>query len=89
MTKIIKKETEKNMHSHNEVLDFLDKHLGKVFSKEAQKRLETKGVSISRSMINNIRSGQTTNWAVLEVLAEMAHENKESKGRVAELVNNK
>ena len=88
MTKIIKKETEENMHSHKQTLVFLKDHLASGYSEEAERRLKKKGITVSRTMIRNIKSGLNINWKVLEVLAEIALESKTAKEKVAALINN-
>jgi len=88
MTNIIKKETESNMHSHNDIIEFLNDYLKYGYTKEAKKRLALKGIEMESSMIRNIKSGYTENWKVLEVLAEIATENKNSQEKTKALISN-
>tara|TARA_R110002050_G_scaffold69507_2_gene150309 strand:+ start:472 stop:741 length:270 start_codon:yes stop_codon:yes gene_type:complete len=88
MTKITKNKTDKNMHSHKETLEFLSAYLKKGYAVEAQARLKKKSIPISTTMIRNIKSGDSIDWKVLEVLAEMALEIKKAKEKVEHLVSN-
>lgn len=88
MTKIIKNKTDQDMHSHKETLAFLSTYLKKGYALEAKTRLKRKRINMSTSMIRNIKSGENINWKVLEVLAEMALENKKAKEKVEHLVSN-
>lgn len=76
------------MHSHKDVLDFLDEHLRYGYVKECKKRLLNQSLEVSNGYIRNVKSGVQTDWKVLEVLAEIASENKAAKDRVAELISN-
>lgn len=76
------------MHSHKETLAFLSTYLKKGYALEAKARLKKKGIPISTTMIRNIKSGDSINWKVLEVLAEMALEIKKAKEKVEHLVSN-
>lgn len=88
MTNIAKISTDENMHSHKDVLAFLDEYLRYGYVKECKKRLLKQSVDVTHGHIRNVKSGVRTDWKVLEVLAEIASENKAAKDRVAELINN-
>jgi glutamyl/glutaminyl-tRNA synthetase len=87
MTNIINNQTPTDVHSHKEALLFLEAYLGRGYRAEAQSRLERLGITMSTTMIRNIKIGETIDWKVLEVLAEMALENKRAKEKVSELIN--
>lgn len=76
------------MHSHKEVLDFLNQHLKYGYVKEAKKRLSTKELEYSAGSIRNIKNGIVEDWIVLNVLAEIALENKTAKQTVHQLISN-
>lgn len=88
MTNIIKNTPAENVHSHKEVLDFLKVHLKYGYVKEAKSRLLKKGLDYSSGRIRNIKSGIVEDWIVLNILAEIALENKTAKETVSELINN-
>lgn len=88
MTNINKISDEQDVHSHNEVLDFLKEHLRYGYVKEAKSRLKKKSLNYKDGDIRNIKSGIVTDWKVLEILAEMARENQLAKERVEKLIVN-
>ncbi|WP_027064549.1 hypothetical protein [Maribacter sp. Hel_I_7] len=88
MTNIIKNTPAENVHSHKEVLDFLKEHLKYGYVKEAKSRLAKKQLTYSSGSIRNIKSGIVEDWIVLNVLAEIALENKTAKRTVSNLISN-
>lgn len=88
MSNIDKKYTDENMHSHNQALEFLDEYLLKGYAGVCQKRLMAKNLEYDIRAIRRVKNGQTEDWKVLEVLAEIALENKTAKEKVEELINN-
>ena len=88
MTKINKKIADSDVHSHNDVVAFLDKHLKNGYAKEAKKRLKEIGLEVSESSIRNAKSGYREDWNVLKILAEIASENQVARVATTELINN-
>ena len=88
MTNIIKNLPQENVHSHKEVLKFLDTYLKYGYVKEAKKRLLNKRLDYTSGTIRNIKNGIGEDWKELNVLAEIAHENKTAKESVSRLINN-
>ena len=85
---IDKKDTEADVQLHNEALALCEKHLSYGYVKEAQSRLTQKNIKISDGTIRKIKTGVLVNWAVLEVLVQMAKEKESATERVAGLMAN-
>lgn len=88
MTNINKISTDNDVHSHNQAVDFLKEHLRYGYVKEAKNRLEAKKLKYSSGDIRNIKNGIVKDWKVLEILAEIALENKLAKQKVGQLIAN-
>lgn len=86
-TNIDKNSADENVQTHMEAIEFLKAHLSHGYVKEAKTRLKEKGLEVSAGMIRQVKMGNTIDWKVLEVLAEIARENLTNKNRVAELIN--
>lgn len=88
MSNIVKKYTDENMQTHNRTLQFIGKYLLKGYAGECHKRLLAKNLVYDVRAIRRVKNGETEDWKVMEVLAEIALENKTAKEKVAQLINN-
>jgi hypothetical protein len=88
LTKIHKKQHRNNVQTHNDVLLFLDKHLKTGYVTQAIERLKAQGHSYNSQHLRSVKCGKIENWKVLEILAEIALENKMAKENVEQIINN-
>jgi hypothetical protein len=76
------------MQTHNEVLSFLAEHLKKGYVTEAIARLRKQGLDCKSQYLRDVKGGRIENWKVLEILAEIALENKTAKENVEQIISN-
>jgi len=78
----------KKMQKDNDVLVFLDAYLKKGYVTDAIKRLKAQGLIYNSQYLRDVKRGRIENWKVLEILAELALENKIAKENVEQIINN-
>lgn len=88
MINIDKKDNSDNIDRQKEILVFLNDHLTNGYTEVAKERLRKNGVDVSTRTVYAVKSGNRTNWRVLEVLAEIASENKAAKEKVEDIMSN-
>lgn len=77
-----------NVHLHQKTLVFLKKYLKRGYVDDAQDRLKSIGLQYTKQSIRNIKAGYVLNWEVLEILAEIANENKIAFENVKQIIGN-
>jgi SOS response regulatory protein OraA/RecX len=76
------------MQKDNDVLVFLDAYLKKGYVTDAIERLKAHGLIHNSQYLRDVKRGRIENWKVLEILAELALENKIAKENVQQIINN-
>lgn len=88
MTKVTQKQTNKNVHSHNSTIEFLESYLPFDYTAKAMDICKKRKIKASENVIRNVKTNRTkSRLDVLNVLTEIAQENKGLNESIKEATN--